>query len=162
MMRVFLILLITLFVLTAPVTGAESPELSSEGPVEVTSESMEALSDPRRVFFTGDAVARQGEVTIRANQLRIFFLGDSDVIERIEAEGSVRIEQGERVATGEHGVMHQEEATIVLTGSPRISQGDDSVEGEEVTVFLNENRSIVRGGNSSRVRAIFQPEDEKQ
>ncbi|WP_052464867.1 lipopolysaccharide transport periplasmic protein LptA [Geoalkalibacter subterraneus] len=161
MIRLCLVFLVALCGAPVWVHGAEPLGFSDKEPVKVTSESMEALSDPRRIFFTGDAVARQGDLTIEADQLRIFFDQNSEVIERIEAEGGVRIEQGNRVATGEHGVMHQQQAIIVLTGSPRITEGDDFVEGDEITVFLNENRSTVRGEGSSRVRAIFHPKDEK-
>ena len=162
MIRLCLVLLSALCGIAGFVHGAEPLGFSDKEPVKVTSESMEALSDPRRIFFTGDAVARQGDLTIEADQLRIFFDQNSEVIERLEAEGGVRIEQGNRVATGEHCVMHQQQAIIVLTGSPRITEGDDSVEGDEITVYLNENRSTVRGEGSSRVRAIFHPKDEKE
>ncbi len=162
MIRLCLVVLIVLCGVSGSVYGAEPLGFSDKEPVKVTSESMEALSDPRRIFFTGNAVARQADVTIGADQLRIFFDQNSDVIVRIEAEGGVRIEQGNRVATGEHGVMHQQQAIIVLTGSPRITEGDDFVEGDEITVYLNENRSTVRGEGSSRVRAIFHPKDENE
>ncbi len=71
----------------------------------------------------------------------------------------MRIVQGERVATGEKGVYLNREDRIILTGSPKVHQGKDIVTGDEIIVFLNENKSIVKGSEGSRVRATFHPQE---
>jgi lipopolysaccharide export system protein LptA len=90
------------------------------------------------------------------------YTGEKREIEKVIAEGSVRILQGVRVATGEKAVLYHVEERIVLTGSPKVSDGDNSVEGQEITIYLNDQRSVVTGGADGRVNAIFTPQTEKQ
>ena len=38
-----------------------------------------------------------------------------------------------------------------------VKQGNDLVEGAKITLFLKENRSIVEGGQGSKVKAVISP-----
>ncbi len=67
-----------------------------------------------------------------------------------------------KVATGDKGIFFRDEARIVLTGSPKVHHGKDFVEGDEIVVLLNEDRSIVRSEGGSRVNAVFHPAEAEQ
>ena len=156
------ILLFFCFLLTGATAGAQSPgDFASDAPIEVTSRRMEAFSAPRRVHFAEDVVAKQDNAVIYADDLTVFFAGEQQTVERIEAEGNVRIVQEDKIATGGRGVFHRAEGRIVLTGSPRVHQGNDFVEGDEITIFLNEERSVIRSEGGSQVRAVFHPKGDK-
>ncbi|MEJ2200897.1 MAG: LptA/OstA family protein, partial [Desulfuromonadaceae bacterium] len=71
------------------------------------------------------------------------------------------IVQGERVATAEQAVYFSKEGQIVLTGSPEVHQGQDLIQGDEITFFLNEERSIVTGQKGGRVTAVFRSQGSK-
>ncbi len=133
----------------------------SDAPIEVTSERLEAFADPRRVHFSGKVVAHQGNAVIYADDLTVFFQGEDQSVAQIEAEGNVRIVQDDKIATGGKGVFHRAKGLIVLTGAPRVHQGSDFVEGDEITIFLNEERSVVKSAGDSQVRAVFQPKEKK-
>ena len=45
----------------------------------------------------------------------------------------------------------------VITGGATLSQGEDSLAGDNVTIYLRENRSVVTGGDRGRVRAVIHP-----
>ena len=129
-------------------------------PIQITSDRLDAEHAARQVRFFGNVTARQGDLVIHARELIVHLDADQE-IERIEASGAVRLIQGGRVATGEKGIYHRLEGRVVLTGSARIRQGEDFIEGEEITVFLDEERSIVKGGpDGTRVNAIFHPRGE--
>ena len=66
------------------------------------------------------------------------------------------------LATAEEAVYFQKDATIVLTGTPQVKQGDDFVEGSKITLFLNEDRSIVEGSDGKQVRAVVSSGPEKR
>jgi lipopolysaccharide export system protein LptA len=112
--------------------------------------------------FVGNVVARQGDVTIYAQELTLILAEVDREVERIEAVGDVRIVQGERIATGQQGVFYRGEGRIVLSGSPRVHQGEDFIEGDEITVFLNSEKSIVKSREGTRVNAIFHPRGESR
>jgi lipopolysaccharide export system protein LptA len=65
------------------------------------------------------------------------------------------------VARAGKAVFYQNEGKVVLTENPFLQQGQDSVEGQRIIMFLNENRSIVEGGEKKRVKATIFPKEEK-
>ena len=148
--------------LTCTVVAA-APALPGAGnrePVEISADRLEADDPAKTLVFIGHAVARQGEVTISGDRLTIHYLPEASDVGRIVAEGNVRIVQGERVATGQRGEYFRAEERVVLTGTPRVSEGANSVQGHEITLFLKENRSVVKSGVDGRVNAVFQPQGE--
>jgi lipopolysaccharide export system protein LptA len=136
------------------------PAAGSREPVEISADRLEADDLAKTLVFIGNAVAKQGEVTISGDRLTIHYPPEGGDVERIVAEGNVRIVQGERVATGHRGEYFRAEERAVLTGTPRVSEGANSVQGHEITLFLRENRSVVKGGADGRVNAVFQPQGE--
>ena len=148
-----------LLMLAVPVLGSvpAGKGFSSDQPIDIRSDSLEADDAKRQVRFLGNVVARQGDLTIYAQEVAIFYAEGAGEIDRIEAYGDVRIVQGDKVATGRQGVFFNREGKIVLTGSPRLNQGENHITGAEVTVFLNEERSVVRGQEGGRVNAVFHP-----
>jgi lipopolysaccharide export system protein LptA len=112
------------------------------------------------LVFKGNAVASQDGVEIFGDSLTVKYEGESRDIKRVVAKGNVRIVQETRTATSEHAVFSRDEGRIILTGSPKVFQGDNFVQGQEITIFLNEQRSIVSGGSGGRVNAIFTPQPE--
>jgi len=145
----------------------------SSRPVDITSDSLE-VDDKSGVFvFRGDVVAKQDSATIYSEQLDVYYTqkksaladdGSDDTqsrsIEKIVARGSVRIVQKERIATGERAEYVYADGSVVLTGSPTVVQGDNTIAGERITVYLDDERSIVEGGARERVQATFVPDDD--
>jgi lipopolysaccharide export system protein LptA len=150
--------------LMLPLSALAAPELSSDnrGPVEVTSDRLEVDDLAQTLVFIGNAVATQDDVTIHGNRLTVKYTGEEREIEQVIAEGAVRILQGTRVAVGERAVLYHLEERIVLTGSPEVRDGDNFVKGQEITVFLNDKRSVVTGGAGGRVNAVFTPKTEEK
>jgi lipopolysaccharide export system protein LptA len=145
-----------------PLAVFATPEVPSQnrGPVEVSSDHLEADDQAQTLVFSGNAVATQDDVTIHGNRLTVKYTGEKREIERVVAEGSVRIIQGTRVATGDKAILYHIEERIVLTGSPKVSDGDNFVQGQEITIYLNDQRSVVTGGEGGRVNAVFTPQTE--
>lgn len=132
-------------------------EYAPDAPIKVTSDRLEGSDADGRVIFKGSVVARQGDVSIYADELVVVYAEASRDIDRVEALGQVRIVQGERVASGDRGVFSLKQGRIVLTGSPRIFEDGNYVSGEEITVLLDEQKSIISGGQDGRVEAVIQP-----
>ena len=83
---------------------------------------------------------------------------DTGKVKEMVATGNVRIDQGTRWAVGGRATYEQELRTLVLTENPVLHDGPNIVIGERVTVYLDENRSVVEGGQK-RVKAVFHPND---
>ena len=127
-------------------------------PIEVTAQQLEADQGQRQATFSGDVVAKQGDITLYSDKLSVFSLPDQDQADRLEAFGNVRVVQQDRTATADRAVYQQSQGTLTLFGNAEVHQGQNRVAGEEIIVYLQENRSIVKSGGSSRVKALLFPQ----
>jgi lipopolysaccharide export system protein LptA len=163
-MAIMKALFIYILLLLLPISAFAASEITSEnrGPVEVSSDRLEANDKAQSLVFSGNAVATQGDVTIHGDQLTVLYTGEKREIKQVVAEGAVRIVQGARVATGSKAILYHAEERIVLTGSPKVTEGDNFVQGQEITIYLNDQRSIITGGEEGRVNAVFTPQAEEK
>jgi len=143
-----------------PAWAVDSPQVQDQ-PLEVTSGRLEADESARKVTFFDKVVARQGDVVIYAEMLAIFYAGEKRDVERIVAEKDVRIVQGDRVVTGGRAEYDHRTGIIELTGQPKVHQGKDAVSGDKITVYLNEEKSVISSDGGSRVNALFHPKEDQ-
>lgn len=153
---------------------APSPERSereSAAPIQIASDRMVADQKNRTVVFEGHVTAQQGTMTITAEKLTVYGAEKAkgagaasghvtgEQIERIEAEGHVVISEGDRVATARKAVLDNRQQKIVLMGDPVLVQGQDKVQGEVITLYLQDRTSIVEGRAGRPVQAVFHPKE---
>lgn len=153
-----------LFLITSLAVAADSDVIhDSSQPVNITSQQLEADDRAGLFVFKGDVQVQQGDVFIYAQKMTVTYAkGEKRQIDKVVAEDDVRIVQLNRVATGQRAVFHHQEGRIVLTGAPRVVQGDNAVEGERIIVYLNDYRSVVEGSDNRRVKAVFIPGEQAQ
>jgi lipopolysaccharide export system protein LptA len=114
-----------------------------EGSVNVMSGAMQMRSDKLTLFADGaskdeaPAVAESAASTEAAPALQV---GE---VKQVIAEGDVRIEQEDRVATADQVTFYPQEERADLAGSPRIERGDAIVIGDAMQ--LTPELSIVEG-----------------
>lgn len=183
-----LTVLIVVWACVSPVWAQLKPSGSgsSGGPISISADRLESDDPKGMVTFIGAVVARQGEMTITCDTMKVHYInskkpdpqtpsseggddfrGDSDrQIDRVECEGNVKVVEGERLAVGDKALYLAKSTPrrIVLTGQARVWQGRDSVTGHQVTYFLDESRSLVESGGASgrereRVRTIYHQQD---
>jgi lipopolysaccharide export system protein LptA len=84
----------------------------------------------------------------------------SQQIRRVEAKGGVLVTQKDQTATGESGIFDMQANTVTLLGNVVISQGQNVVRGDRLTVDLTSGVSRVECGKTQgqcRVQALIQP-----
>jgi len=131
------------------------------GPVHIVAKTMEFDYKARVLTYRGDVVVTQADMTMHSDTLRVSL--DPDKPERpkeVVAEGKVRIDKGERRATGGRAVFDDAARTVTLSEQAHLQDGPNEVEGDRVVVYLDEQRSVVEGGQD-RVRAVLYPSSEK-
>jgi lipopolysaccharide export system protein LptA len=122
---------------------AQAQEVTKEGAggaIELEAEDgIEWLRNEKRYIATGNAIAKRGGVTIKADELIAHYNEDADgnsqAIYRLDAIGHVVITSGQTEATGDKGVYHMDKKVAVLVGknlqliSPRaLITAEDSLE----------------------------------
>ncbi len=155
---IFKFLLLLIFAATINVGAVDFfAAADRDQPLEITSHQLEVFQEEQRSIFSGAVVAQQGEMTLYSDQLTVIFDGQNDV-SRIEAAGNVRIEEPLRTARGNTAVFDREADTLILSGNAEVVQGENRITGDEITLFIGQNRSIVKSHDTGRVRAVILPE----
>lgn len=141
-------------------TDQTVPTIDTSQPIEILSQQLEVLQQENKSIFSGDVVATQGDMTLAADRLVVYFVEENQ-IDRLEATGRVRFSQLDRVATADRAVYRQQDETLLLQGNASVVQGENSVQGDEIMFYVRENRSVVKGSSQKRVKAVIVQEKGK-
>lgn len=123
-------------------------------PVHVTAERMEVDHASNLIRFTGNVVSVRGSMVIRSDVLDVFNTGDEggeDQVKKIVARGNVQFENETKRAEGDEAVYLAKDRTVVLTGRPRAWDGENVISGSRMTIYLDEDKSVVEGDAGRRV-----------
>jgi len=126
-------------------------------PVTITANRMEANRRLHMVTYLDNVVAKKEDLTIYAQRVEFLFDEKMEEIQKITAEGGVRIVDPEKTATAEKAIYLNEQDVLILTGNPKVWQGDNLISGSKITLFRKEERSVVEGGEKERVFSVFYP-----
>lgn len=177
-MKKGLMMVLVSFLLLMPVqhTGAQlaegkkdpKVEREKQKPIRIEADRLDAQNEKRMVVFTGNVIATQEEMVIKADRMTIYYKKEATGgaaaardplrggdLDRIEAKGRVSIQMEERTGTGDEAVFSQDAQQIVLSGNATLREGLNLVKGERVTFLMGENRGIVEGGAKGRVSATI-------
>ncbi|RLB12221.1 MAG: lipopolysaccharide transport periplasmic protein LptA [Deltaproteobacteria bacterium] len=169
--------LLPLLLLSRTATGTGLISGSQKNPpIVIKSDRLEVDDELKLITFTGNVVATKQELKIKCKKMVIYYAptgrhpgahsstSNKSRISKIVATGDVKIYRGKQggIATSDKAIYYQEEDKLVLTGRPMVKQGRDFVEGERITIYLKENRSVVESSKSKPVKAIIFPKSKKK
>ena len=151
--------IVWVFAASAVHAAAEPHRGTSNLPITVKSNDLAADNRGKTAIFSGKVVAKQGDITIFCDKMTVYYGATQGDVDKIEADGNVRIVQQSRTGLSSHAVYESKQGKITLSGgSPKIMQGADTVAGEVITYFIDDERSSVTGG---RVEAVIHPKTKK-
>ncbi|MFH1027477.1 MAG: lipopolysaccharide transport periplasmic protein LptA [Pseudomonadota bacterium] len=161
-------LMVLVFMLLASVALAAPADKSSRKdrsnlPITIKSNELTADNKGKTAVFTGKVVAKQGDISIFADKITVNYADKKGDVEKIEASGNVRIVQQNKTGTAAQAVYDSRDGRITLTGNPRVMQGGDSISGKTITYYVDDDKSVVSGGDDpkSRVEAVINPPSRK-
>ena len=93
------------FVCAAPAAHKGASDL----PINIKSNELTADNKGKIATFTGKVVAKQGDVTIYCDKMTIYYGAVQGDVDKIEADGSVRIVQMNRIGQSSHAVYEIKE-----------------------------------------------------
>ncbi|SIN78852.1 LptA/OstA family protein [Halodesulfovibrio marinisediminis] len=167
MKALFRILILSFCLLT--ITGTAVMAEPAKDDVKVTSEKMTYSADGQTVVFTGNVIVRHPQADMWANKVTVYLQSDKNApkskeasginpgkIEKIISEGNVRIKmEKDRRGTCDKATYTLKDELLVMTGSPKLSEGKNTITGNKIKFWVKENRSEVLGSSSQPVEAIF-------
>ncbi len=135
----------------------ETKLVDTSQPIDITSDKVETYSKENVIVFKGNVVARQKDIVLYADSIEAFMMRDGKGIERVIASGNVKVQQGLRVANCQRAVFNNLDQKVILTGDPRVWEGENIVSGDEIIFDLIQNRVEVRGGAGGRGKVKIHP-----
>ena len=156
---------------TAPALYAQAPggDQGNDAPIEITANELTVRQQENLAIFRGEVDAVQGDTSLKADELRVFYVsqdgnlpaGGNNNIRRIEASGNVLLAQPDQSASGDRGVYDVPNNKVTLTGNVVLSNPDNVVRGNHLDYDLGSGVATVSAGSTegsspSRVRAVFQ------
>jgi lipopolysaccharide export system protein LptA len=142
-------------------TTAAAQESKTPRNVDIEADQMEVLDDQNRAIFTGNVNAKRGSVTMKCAKLVVDFKDTVQAdgtkgteVTNLDATGGVNIVTSNQTVTGEWAKMDVKANQLNVGGDVKVVQGKTILNGQQLFVDLNTNRSEMKGG---RVRGSFIP-----
>ena len=157
--------------LTAQAAGGELVstvfvEESEKGkviPVNVLSGRLSYADAGRQAHLEGGVTTKSADATLTADQATVVLVPRAEKaepgappsasrVERVVAEGHIRVQEGGRQAQGDHLVYTPGDGKFVLTGGPPsiFDAEHGSVTGDSLTFFSRDDRVLVESKGSTR------------
>lgn len=122
-------------------------------PVELAADSLEINNATGETVLRGNAVLGQGDMRLAAPEIRIFYAaGAGNAIERLEASGGVTLVTAVEAAEAQTAVYDVAAATVRMSGSVLLTQGNSVLAGDSLFVDLR----AAQGRMEGRVRSVLQ------
>jgi lipopolysaccharide export system protein LptA len=103
--------------------------------------------------FDNNVLVTDPEMRMTCTKLTVQF-GDKGAVKVIKAEGEVHITQVDKVARSQVATYDVESGKMVLAGKPRVTRGRDTLEGDVITFWRDDNKMTCQ----SRARLVIHPE----
>ena len=130
---------------------------AGQGPLHITAQRLEADHKGNLITFVGEVVARQDEFVLYADRLLVFLDNEGKEMEKILAQGNVRIVQGKRRATCQEATYHHRDRTVILRGDPVVREEDNWIRGWQIIYYIDEQKSVAEGKGEQKVTVTIIP-----
>ncbi len=134
-------------------------------PVNVTSDKLSYVDSERKAVFSGNVIVRAQETTITSDAVQVILLPkksqsenkSASQLERIEAQGDIKIDQADKKAIGSRLIYTAADEKMVLTGTPDhppsiFDAERGQISGDSLTFFTHDGRVLVGGGETSQTQ----------
>lgn len=108
----------------------------------------------RRVTYTTGAHMNGPQGELFGDRIELLLAKDRNALDRLEADGQVKVVVDTRQATGAHLTYHPNETRYVLTGTPvRFTQECRETTGQTLTFYKGSDRISVDGNEEARTQS---------
>jgi lipopolysaccharide export system protein LptA len=120
---------------------------NTNAPVTVASDRIEVQDRTDRAIFSGNVVATQAELTLRAARVTVAYANAGGIqIQRIDASGGVTVRSPSETAVGQYAIYDLNNRLITLLGGVTLTRGESQVKGGRLVLDLDSGRAVMDGG----------------
>ncbi len=143
-------------------------------PTKINADNMDYNSEKNTILFSGDVYVERADFSLWADYITVFLKDTNDKteeeshdpmasmksgdIDKIIADDNVRMKYQTNTGKAGKAIYEAKTATLIMQENPLLMDGDNSITGEEIRYYMNENRSEIIGGKK-RVEAFFSTDD---
>ena len=136
-------------------------QANSAQPINIEALQFEMLLAERKAVYTGDLEVTQGDYTINADELVVFFDEDNKITV-MQATGTPatltdQLRQPPLLITGDELDYLFVESIVRANGNGILKQGEDFVRAETIVYDLDAQTARATGGRNERVRVTLAP-----
>lgn len=132
-------------------------------PIEIVADSLAVDQGSKQATFIGAVEAGQGTMRLTAAKIVVSYGGegggDTGKIDKLRAEGDVFLSNGAETAKSEWADYDVAGGQVTMGGNVVLTQGDNAISGQILTIDLNAGTGKISGG---RVKSVFTPAPEKK
>lgn len=124
------------------------------GSVEIESGKMVFSHKSSQAEFNRNVVLKRDEFELRCDKLIAYYKNNK--LDHAEAFGHIRIKQGEITGSSNKAVLNQVEGKLTLIGNAIMQQQGSRVQGETITHYINQEKTIVQPKAGGRTRMVIE------
>jgi lipopolysaccharide export system protein LptA len=132
----------------------------------ITADMLTVDSDDNSAEFNGNVKVTQGNMVITAHRILLLFQGDlakenalkadEASIKEIIATDTVTIKLDNKIAMTNRAEYNTQKKVLILSGeNTQIIMDENTITGNQITLYRNDGHIAVEGGQNERVKAIF-------
>ena len=129
-------------------------------PVEVTADQLQVDQKAGTAVFSGNVLVVQGTMRLAAAEIQVIYArsadgteADTSKIDHMVATGGVTMTTDTEAAKSAEATYAPDSGEVVMTGDVVLTQGDNTMAGQKLTVDLDTGTGHMDG----RVRTVIQP-----
>lgn len=126
-------------------------------PIEISADQLTVDQSSGAATFSGNVVIGQGDMRLSAGKVRVEYATGADTtgeISRLHATGGVTLVNGAEAAEAREAVYTIATGVVVMTGGVILTQGQNALSSDKLTVNLQNGTGQMDG----RVKSIIQTE----
>jgi len=128
---------------------------TSDQPVQVEADTLSVNQKDGTAVFSGNVAISQGEMLLSAAKVEVTYEEDGEGVQTLLATGGVTLVNGPDAAEAQQADYNVASSIVVLTGNVLMTQGQNVISGEKVTINLDTGTAQVGG----RVRTTLETKE---
>jgi lipopolysaccharide export system protein LptA len=156
-----------------PANALQGFAQNRDQPVQIDARQLEVRDKEKKATFSGNVKVVQGDTTMRAQTLDVFYDGDGSTtnaltsaqpgpggqqrIKRLDVKGGVKVCQNDQIVTGNEGTFDMQANTVTLQGNVVLTKEQNVLKGDRLVVDLTTGAAKIDGGKSGGVSALLIP-----
>ncbi len=127
-------------------------------PVHITADRLTAFDKKGIYIFDGNVVAKRGDITLKADRMKVIKNLKTGQISKVICTGNVVITKEDKKATGDKAIYEANRGIVTLIGNAKVVSDKNNIEAYRIVYYLNKDYVVSQADNKTkRVEVTIYP-----